>query len=637
MTSEEFRKKWAKLQSPHWTAALKKRIEETKLVGLDLETTDLDPLRGRIRLVQIALAADDVTIIDMFQVGTDVDVASFLIWLCDSRDIIKVIHNAKFEAKWLMYHLGVEINSIFDTMLASQMIAAGDRRIKHGLDDVVLRYTGTAMDKTEQVSDWSAANLTPAQLDYARLDAAVLVPLYHILKQEMKEKRLERVGIIEFEAVVPIAFMELAGFPLNRQMWADLLVRKIATRDKLLDELTTSILPGVDWMTKVKRPKRPLKPKLKKRDEGYAEIMETYQAAMEVWNALPRDTAGIINLNSPVQVKKALGNLTKLDWYKLTTRDHVLALYADEYPIVAKLQAYRGAEKSVTSYGESWLNKLDDDGRIRADFWSIGAETGRMRCGGGVNLQQVPADKEHRSCFVAPEGRIFLIADYSQIELRIAANFSQDKLMMEAFNTGLDLHKQTASLVFDKPLDQVTKEDRDIAKRANFGTVYGIAARKFGSLIHKPYKEAEAILTKYFQTYHELDSWLRYLAGQAQKFRYTRTASDRLVTYTDEDGETAHEHWKLMGRLGRYGKNAPIQGTSADVTKLALRLVHDAIRGTSARIVCVVHDELDLEVDGGDVDIVRPLVVTAMEAAAKEFIERVPIVVDTVVSKMWVK
>lgn len=641
MTLSEFQRKW--LQSPHWTMGLKKRVEEAKLVGLDIETLGLDPLRGRIRLVQIALAADDVTIIDMFQVGSDPDVTSFLTWLLESPVILKITHNMKFEAKWFKHHLNVEINNIFDTMLASQLIAAGDRRIKHSLDDVVLRYTGTAMDKTEQVSDWSAAILTPEQLDYARLDAAVLVPLYHLLKAEMKAKRLERVGVIEFEAVVPIACMELAGFPLDRRMWSDLLARKIVKRDELEVELTAAILPGVDWLTKVKRPKRPLKPKLKKKDEGYTDIMATYTAAIDVWNALPKELPGLINLGSPVQIKKALGNLTGLDWFKLTTRDHVLALYADDHPIVAKLQEYRGADKSVTGYGQNWLDKLDDDGRIRADFWAIGAETGRMRCG-NPNLQNPPNDHKdgeplpcHRCCFVAPEGRIFVVADFSQIELRIAANFSQDRLMLEAFNSGVDLHKQTASNVFGVPIDEVTKEQRDLAKRLNFGCVYGIGARKFGSLAHIPYKEAESILMRYFETYSELDSWLRYLATQAQKFRYTRTASDRLVTYTDEDGETAHEHYKLMGRLGRYGKNAPIQGTSADITKVSLRLIHDAIKGSSADITNCIHDEAVLECNKDEADHIAEIVGAVMVKAGEQFVKRVPILVDTNITPRWVK
>lgn len=233
---------------------------------------------------------------------------------------------------------------------------------------------------------------------------------------------------------------------------------------------------------------------------------------------------------------------------------------------------------------------------------------------------------------------MFIISDYSQIELRIAANFSQDPVMMEAFRLGIDLHTATAARVFDVPLDEVTADQRYLAKRLNFGVVYGIGAQKFSALAHVTLPEAEAIIAKYFDTHSRLDTWLRYLAQQAMDYRFTRTASGRRISYAAvADGETWYEQRKILGSLGRNGRNAPIQGTSADIIKVALRGVYDELRGTSGKIVNVIHDEIVVECDEGDAATLLPCIEGAMVVAAERFVKRVPIVVESAISRRWLK
>jgi DNA polymerase-1 len=206
-------------------------------------------------------------------------------------------------------------------------------------------------------------------------------------------------------------------------------------------------------------------------------------------------------------------------------------------------------------------------GRLHADFRQIGAPTGRFACT-NPNIQQVPHAVEYRRCFMGhPAGRQLIIADYSQIELRILAEFSGDQAFTNAFKSGADLHRVTAAQVFGVVEDQVTKEQRDFAKRLNFGVVYGIGAQRFSLMTGLGQPEAEDVLRKYFATYRRLDAYLKDSANRAVDEKQARTASGRLVKFNFDPSDR-----QQISMTQRNGKNAPIQGTSADILKRALRL-----------------------------------------------------------------
>lgn len=607
-----------------------------RVVGLDTETTGLSPLDSKLRLVQLAIGDDGVFIFDMRDLpGWALPALRRII---ENPEIIKVAHNAKFDAKFLLFELGIEPRGLADTLLMSQLLAGGDMMTHHGLDDAVRMYLGLRMDKTEQKGNWDVDELSDEQLEYAAEDARVLVPLFARMVEHLRMDDLLRVAKLEFDCIVPVADMELAGFPLDADLWSKLLATKTETRDRLQAELTEMMKPGIDWMTKNSdRPRRPVKPKLKKKDPGYDAAMELYEREMTAWRQIPSELPGLINLGSPVQVKNALTNITGIDFVKLTSRDHVLELYADKFPVVAKMQEYRSADKLVTSYGENWIEAIDDDGRIRPDIQMIGAETGRMACR-KPNIQQPPADhapdKEtgicpgcHRCCFVAPPGRKLIISDYSQIELRIAADFSGDEKMIEAFNNDIDLHQQTAEEV------DVTRSD---AKILNFAIPYGVGPTKFGAQAGVTFDEAKDIIGRHAETYPGLHGWLRSAADMASTRRFTRTSSGRLMRFSADEADY-HELRKALSGIGRNGKNGPIQGTSADILKRAVRLVYDALRGTSGKIVNLVHDEIVVEADDAEAEGLMPLINAAMVQAGREFITRVPIKVESAVMEAWTK
>lgn len=203
---------------------------------------------------------------------------------------------------------------------------------------------------------------------------------------------------------------------------------------------------------------------------------------------------------------------------------------------------------------------------------------------------------------------------------------------MEAFKSGADLHKVTAAQVFGVAQDQVTKEQRDFAKRLNFGVVYGIGAQRFSMMTGLSVTEAEDVLRRYFATYRGLDRFLRESANRAVTEKQARTGSGRLVKFNYDPADR-----QQVSMTQRNGKNAPIQGTSADILKRSLRLLNDELRGTAAQIVNIIHDEIVVEVDEHEAQDVAQTVERAMCAAGEEYLSTVPVKVESQIAAEWTK
>jgi DNA polymerase I-like protein with 3'-5' exonuclease and polymerase domains len=451
-----------------------------------------------------------------------------------------------------------------------------------------------AVDKTERLSNWEF-ELSEAQLQYAARDAAVLIPLREKLIEKIKRSGLIQCAQLEFECVMPVVDLELAGFFMDKQRWLEQLAIVDEKRGELANELQEMLGEGVA------------------------------QASLF---GPPRAN---INLDSQQQVTEAMNRLRIP--LPDSTRNWKLQPLAAQYPVVAKLLEYRTMQKALTSYGQNMIEFINPrTGRLHADFRQIGAPTGRFACT-NPNIQQVPHAVEYRRCFMGhPENRRLVIADYSQIELRILAEFSADKGFIGAFNSGADLHRVTAAQVFNVSPEQVTKEQRDFAKRLNFGVVYGIGAQRFSMMTGLSVTNAEDVLRRYFATYRQLDAYLRESANRAVNEKQARTASGRLVKFNYDPADR-----QQVSMTQRNGKNAPIQGTSADILKRALRLLNDELRTTSAQIVNIIHDEIVVEVDEGEAEQVAQTVERAMCAAGEEYLQTVPVKVESQIACEWTK
>ena len=577
------------------------RMSREPVVGLDTETTDLDPYTSRLRLIQLA-TPEVVSIIDLdaFSSSADEDLAHHpdlepLRRLLEAPRPIKIAHNAKFDAKFIKHKIGASIGGLFDTLLASQLVGAGDIEERHGLETVASRYLNEAVDKSERLSNWNF-ELSEAQLEYAARDAAVLLPLREKLIERLRTESLVKCAQLEFECVMTVVDIELAGFYMHKDRWLE----QLAIVEKKRAELA----------------------------EKLQEVLAEESSQGSLFGGPQRDD---INLDSHQQVNQALTRLGVP--VPDSTRNWKLQPLAAQYPVVETLLEYRTVQKALTSYGQNMIELINPvTRRLHADFRQIGAPTGRFACT-NPNIQQVPHAVEYRRCFSGhPESRKLVIADYSQIELRILAEFSGDRGFMQAFNSGADLHRVTAAQVFNVSLDQVSKEQRDFAKRLNFGVVYGIGAQRFALMTGLSVPEAENVLRRYFGTYRELDTYLREAANRAVQDRQARTGSGRLVRFRYDENDR-----QQISMTQRNGKNTPIQGTSADILKRALRLLRDELHDTNAKIVNIIHDEIVVETDADEAQETAAKLEQVMCAAGEEYLKTVPVKVETEIADEWVK
>src|SRR5215207_10387238 len=612
------------VETPEELAAACERLARHPEVGFDTETTSLSPFEGRVRLVQLAAAGEPAYVFDLDafagegddaarreRARTNESLAPLRRLLAAARPV-KIGHNLKFDVKWVWHYLGVELcgefdsradnkneverGGLFDTLLASQLVSAGEQEDRHSLASVSERYLGLPVDKTQQVSDWGG-RLSAAQLEYAARDAALMLPLRLKLVEALRANALTRTAQLEFECVVPLAAMELEGVYLAQDCWRAKLKEIEQQRNELHD------------------------------------LLQDELAEEPAQQSLFGPARADINLDSHVQLTRAMKRvLPEGEEIPDSTRNWKLEPLALKFPVVRRILEYRTLQKTL-KFGETLLESINKEtGRIHSNFHQIGAPTGRMSCT-DPNVQQIPHAFDMRRCFRAPEGRKLIDADYSQIELRILADFTSDPGFVEAFRSGADLHRVTAAQVFNVKLEEVSKEQRDFAKRLNFGVVYGIGARRFALLTGLKETEAEDLLRRYFATYRELDSWLRDAGNKAVRERTApRTVAGRLFRFNFDP-----EDRQAASLAHRGGKNSPIQGSSADIIKRAMRLLHDHLKGTGARVVNVVHDEIVVETEAGDAGETAKVVEDAMCAAGEEYVKAVPVKVEASVTDEWVK
>ncbi|HJQ70601.1 MAG TPA: DNA polymerase [Blastocatellia bacterium] len=564
-----------------------RHVSTQNVIGIDTETTGLDPFRSRVRLLQVA-TPERAFVIDLFLI--DALNHPQLRELLAAASPTKALHNAKFDVKMLLHHFGLELGGIFDTLLASQIIGAGRSEGGHGLAAVADRHLGETIDKTMQLSNW-AGELTEIQYQYAAKDAELMLPLRERLAEKLDELGLAGVAKLEFECVLPVAAMELAGVAIDPDCWKRLVADVERAHQALSVELKRELAAGIPQLTLFDEPN--------------------------------------INLDSPAQIVETLNRMgIKVEG----TRSWQLQPLAKDHPAVAKLLEYRSVQKSLTSYGLSLLEHIHTaTGRIHADFRQIGATGGRMSCS-DPNIQQVPHTADYRNCFRAPEGRKLCIADYSQIELRILADWSQDTALVKALLSGEDLHCVTASQMFAIPLEQVSREQRAAAKQLNYGIMYGLGAPGLAARIDCSNEEADQLIRKYFAAYSGVAAFLREAADRAVTERENRTRSGRLISFTFDANDRSQ-----VAATQRLGKNSIIQGSSADIIKRALARLYDALKPLDAAIVNCIHDEIVVEVAAAQAQECAAIVEREMVEAAREFISSVPVTVDVHLADAWIK
>jgi DNA polymerase-1 len=566
-------------------------------VGLDTETTGLNPAADRVRLLQLATRAG-VFVVDLFALPHPAADLAPLFAALAAAEVVG--HNLLFDLRFLA-PLGFVPGRVFCTQLASRVLHAGewgaDGPLRHSLQAVARRHLGRDVDKTAQVSNWSAPALTPEQIAYAAEDAAVLLPLAEALAAKLAEAKLTDTAAREMRALPGIAWAALIA--VDSDQWLALAATAEAEADRLAAEMDalapdSNCLPG---------------------------------AAARNWNSQDqvREAFAAVGVDLP------------------DTRDATLA--GVDHPLAGLLRDHRAAGKRAGTYGRAWLAEHAPGGSVLPTWHPLGAESGRMSCS-DPGLQQIPRGAEYRRCFVARPGHVLVKADYSQVELRAAAAIAPEPEMQRAYRAGEDLHALTAARLLGKKVEEVTKEDRQLAKAVNFGLLFGMGWRGLKGYARAHYgvaltdDQARGYRDAFFRAYPGLRAWhgrvgaeLARLARSDADARYhARTVGGRRVSLAaarrDREGTLYPNKAEAL--------NAPVQGTAADGLKAAIGLLWERRAECPGAVpVLFVHDEVVVEAPADSAGVAAEWLKQAMVDGMAPLIAPVPVEVEVTVGRTW--
>ncbi|PZV05019.1 MAG: hypothetical protein DCF22_25020 [Leptolyngbya sp.] len=563
------------------------QYQSTPVLAIDTKKTGLDPHSDQVRLIQLAAADCPVTVIDCAAFSqADLQPLNQLL----QNESEKVFQNASFDLQMLQA-TGLDVKGkIFDTMIASQLIDAGLNK-SHKLEAIAHRYLGIELDKSEQKSNWKGG-LTQSQIDCAARDTAVLLPLRESLTAKLEEKGLTDTASLEFRTIPAVAEMQWNGMGINRAK-LQAFAGELGQQKAMLEQ----------------------------------ELWERLPKPEAVQKSLLNPTSFKVDLESPKQLLTAL---QEMGISVKNTRKETLIPLQERHPVLSKLLEYRRVTKALSTYAEGYAALVHPKTeRLHPNLNQCGAVTGRFSCD-KPNLQNVPRDQRIKGCFEPAPGNVLVKADYSQIELRIAAKVSGEPRMNEAYQNGQDLHALTASFLLHKPIAQITSDERRLAKAVNFGLIYGMQAHGFQTYARTNYgvslslPEAEKYREQFFKTYPGLLDW------------HDRVKQEHADSCQTLGGRL--RHWEGEAPFTEI-INAPTQGTSADITKLAIaafREARDSLpQKLDARLLMQVHDEIVIEVPEAQAERAGQLLVQSMLEAGQYFLTDMPVEVEAVICEDW--
>jgi DNA polymerase I-like protein with 3'-5' exonuclease and polymerase domains len=588
-------------------------------VAFDCETTGLQPVYGGLRLLQLAALDRMPVVIDCWDLEDHhwQDLEEFF-----SLKRYWLAHNAVFDLGWLQEHELYPEGDVLCTMLASRILTNGLPNLKHGLQHVVKRYLKLEISKEEQRSDWTG-DLTLSQLDYAAYDVELLTQLDGPINQRMAEGNLHKAWFLECKALPTMAQLWRTGMPFQRdeleQLHQDLAADNERLGEAFIDTLDEALPEGK---------------KLPRDPDGTFNLRSKPEGSVREGT---KKQAGF-NLNSPKQLLDVfttlIGAVPVDNTGKPSASRAALREYVGDHRVVAEYLAWKRVEKRRQMV-EALLKHLGSTGFIKASYMQLGADTGRMSCI-GPNLQQIPRDSRFRACVKAPAGWKLVVADYAQMELRLAAAEAEDPLMIRAFQDGLDLHTVTAMQIYGVSEDEVTKEMRQISKSANFGLLYGSGARGLrnyaaGMGVQMDLAEAGEIRAKFHAVYTGISRWQRENAAQANRHRSDaairiRNSGLRRILPGDYNSLTVRS-------------NTPIQGAGAAVLKRTLGKLWPLLKADGeevVRISGVVHDEVILLVREEHADVWCHQLAAVMQDAEAEWLGPVPPLAEAKAADSWV-
>lgn len=574
------------------------RLKNASEFAFDTETTGVDPIRVKMVGMSFALEEGEAYYIP---VPADDNAARTLVLrfkpALENETSLKIGQNIKYD--YIVFkNYGVTVKGrLFDTMIAHYLLQPEQRHNMDYLAEIYLRY------KTIPIEDLigprgkkqlNMSQLPPSRIcDYAAEDADVTLRLKHHLECELKKEGMETLFYdMEMPLTKVLAEMEITGVRID----CDILQQTSGMLSSRIEQIESEI---------------------------YA------MAGMP------------FNVSSPKQVGEVLFDCLKIDEKmkktktgQYSTTEEVLEKLRNKHPIVGKILEQRGLKKLLSTY----VNALPEliyphTGKIHTSFNQAITATGRLSSS-NPNLQNIPIrdddGKEIRRAFIADEGCLFYSADYSQIELRIMADLSGDSHMIEAFLSGADIHAATAAKIYKIPIEEVSKDMRRKAKTANFGIIYGISVFGLSERLNIPRSEAKQLIDGYFESFPQVREYMDKSIAIAREKGYVETISGRKRMLPDINSRNS----VVRGYAERNAINAPIQGSAADIIKIAMVRIAARIEkeGLRARMILQVHDELNFNVPVDEVETLDHIVKEEMESAYQL---KVPLLVDSGVGKNW--
>lgn len=571
-----------------------------QILSLDTETTSVNPIDAE--LVGLSFAAEEGK---AFYVAIPAErekaerIVNIFKPLYESTDILKIGQNIKYDMEVLMNY-GVRLSApMFDTMIAHYVLQPEQKHNMDILAETLLNYQTVHIDELigpKGKGQKSMRDLSPASVcDYAAEDADVTLRLYNVLKPRLKEAGVEQLFYdIEMPLVPVLAEMETTGVRLDTEA--------LAETSKVLTERMKQIERNI------------------------------YELAGHEFNIASPKQVGEVLFGEMKIVEKP--KKTKTGQY--VTSEEVLQQLRSKAPIVADILEHRGLKKLLGTYVDA-LPKLINPrtGHIHTSFNQAVTATGRLSSS-DPNLQNIPVrgedGKEIRKCFIPEPGELFFSADYSQIELRVMAHLSGDKNMIEAFREGYDIHAATAARIYKEKIEDVSRDQRTKAKRANFGIIYGITVFGLAERLEISRDEAKQLIDGYFETFPDVHAYMEKAKELAREHGYAETFFHRRRYLPDITSHNA----TVRNFAERNAINAPIQGSAADIIKIAMVKIYERFRkeGIRSKMILQVHDELNFSVIPEEKEKVERIVLEEMQNA---YPLQVPLVADSGWGKNWLE
>lgn len=604
-----------------------KDLSKTECVGLDIETSGLDPHTCRLYSLQLNLGENQY-FFDLLHF----DKLNYLMQLLENKLIIG--HNLKFDLSVLKVNTGILPKKVYDTMLSEKQLSLGVAIKYASLLELVAKYCDKTLDKEIRktfIND-NLQEFTQEQITYAIEDVIYLFDIRDKQRQELeKTKQLTVVEGIEMPLLPCVITMELEGIKIDVDSWRKLVTTATEQGEQFKKEFIESLLER-------------LKTNQYKTLLELVDILAIPAKTKRVRESLVQITDSVFypdfirtnfNIDSPKQIVTAL-NLVGISTE--SSNEKVLKELGIQDELLDKLYSIREQSKKVSSFGENFIERIHPKtGHIHTTFNQLGTATGRFSSE-SPNLQQIPREQCYRSSFIADDGYVFICYDFNQQEYRLAGAITGEPRIIEAYCNGADMHTMTASLVYGVDLKEVSKEQRSRAKNINFAILYGSTEAGLAYNFKISMEEARDIINKFYSGYPIFSSYKKAYEEMVSDKYFSKTLTGRRRYFERKTlFESPKEYGRYVNRIKREGFNQLIQGTGADITKLSLINIFNTNPFGEQNLIPVlqVHDEIVLKVKKEIAKEAEEFVIKNMLEAEQKFLGKIPAKVEGCISDHW--